>query len=123
MIETNKAKQAEVRGFLGWLEREIGAKIADLKNKTKLKDYHDSTFEVLLQVLKENHRALNINPSERKFQDRLAKEFGNSLAKLGPLKTRLEATDRLIDQVVYKLYGLSEDEIAIVEESASRPQV
>src|SRR5262249_44173123 len=100
MIEMNKAKQEEVRGFLGWLEREIGAKVDDLKNKTKLKDYHDSTFEVLLDVLKENHRALSIDPSERKFQDRLAKEYGNSLAKLGPLKARIEATDRLIDQIV-----------------------
>jgi hypothetical protein len=111
----NKAKQVEVKGFLGWLEREIGTKVDDLKNKTKLKDYYDGTFEVLLQVLKENHRALNINPSERKFQDRLAKEFGSSLAKLGPLKARTEATDRLIDQIVYRLYGLTEEEIKIVE--------
>ena len=31
------------------------------------------------------------------------------------LVTRIEATDCLIDQIVYKLYGLTEDEIAIVE--------
>jgi len=115
MIEMNKAKQTEVRGFLGWLEREIGAKIDDLKNKTKLKDYHDGVFEVLLEVLKENHRTLSVDPSERKFQDRLAKEYTDSLAKLGPLKARLEATDRLIDQIVYKLYGLTEEEITTVE--------
>ncbi len=113
MIEMNKAKQVEVKGFLDWLEREIGAKIDDLKNKTNLKDYHNSPFEVLLEVLKENHRTLSVDPNERKFQDRLAKEYTDSLAKLGPLRARLEATDRLIDQIVYKLYGLSEDEIAI----------
>jgi hypothetical protein len=28
-------------------------------------------------------------------------------------------TDGLIDQIVYKLYGLTEDEIRIVEESVS----
>ncbi|MBI3799711.1 MAG: hypothetical protein HY268_22405 [Deltaproteobacteria bacterium] len=115
MIEMNTAKQAEVKGFLSWLEREIGAKIADLKNKTKLKDYHDGTFEVLLEVLKENHRALSVDAGERKFQDRLAKEYADSLAKLSPLKARLEATDHLIDQIVYKLYGLSDAEIAVVE--------
>ena len=32
-----------------------------------------------------------------------------------PLKARLAATDRLIDQVVYRLYGLTEEEIAVVE--------
>ena len=31
------------------------------------------------------------------------------------LVTRIEATNCLIDQIVYKLYGLTEDEIAIVE--------
>ena len=29
----------------------------------------------------------------------------------------IEATDRLIDQIVYKLYGLTDEEIAIIEES------
>ncbi len=119
MIEANKAKQAEVKGFLGWLEREIGAKVDDLKNKTKLKYYHDGTFEVLLEVLKENHRAFSVNPSERKFQDRLAREYTDSLAKLGPLKTRLEAIDRLIDQIVYRLYGLTEEEVKLVEGKSS----
>jgi hypothetical protein len=31
------------------------------------------------------------------------------------LVERIEATDRLIDQVVYRLYGLTEDEVAVVE--------
>ena len=31
------------------------------------------------------------------------------------LNQRLAATDRLIDQVVYRLYGLTEEEIRIVE--------
>ena len=34
------------------------------------------------------------------------------------LVTRIEATDRLIDQIVYQLYGLTDEEIAIVEPSA-----
>jgi len=28
---------------------------------------------------------------------------------------RIEATDRLLDQIVYKLYGLTEEEIKVVE--------
>jgi hypothetical protein len=32
-----------------------------------------------------------------------------------PLKARLAATDRLIDQVVYRLYELTDEEIAVVE--------
>lgn len=32
-----------------------------------------------------------------------------------PIKEKLEKTDTLIDQTVYKLYGLAEDEIALIE--------
>jgi len=34
---------------------------------------------------------------------------------LEPLKTRIKATDELIDEIVYKLYGLTEEEIRIVK--------
>jgi type II restriction/modification system DNA methylase subunit YeeA len=33
------------------------------------------------------------------------------------IKTKIGATDKEIDQMVYKLYGLTEDEIKIVEGS------
>jgi len=36
-----------------------------------------------------------------------------------PLLKIIQATDGLIDAIVYKLYGLTEDEIKIVEESIS----
>ena len=38
--------------------------------------------------------------------------WGNS----GPFLARIEATDQLIDAIVYRLYGLSAEEIEIVEE-------
>jgi len=37
------------------------------------------------------------------------------MAKLIPLKAKIAATDRLIDLSVYRLYGLTEEEIALVE--------
>ena len=36
-------------------------------------------------------------------------------AELEAVRTQLDGTDRLIDQVVYRLYGLTEEEIAVVE--------
>lgn len=35
------------------------------------------------------------------------------------IQRQIEATDRQIDRLVYKLYGLTEDEIKIVEEALS----
>jgi hypothetical protein len=36
------------------------------------------------------------------------------------IERRIEATDREIDQLVYELYGLSDKEIALVEEATGR---
>jgi len=41
------------------------------------------------------------------------------MVKLSPLLLRIGEVDRLIDRVVYRLYGLSEAEVAIVEGSLS----
>ena len=37
------------------------------------------------------------------------------LAVLRPLLRRVARTDRLIDFIVYRLYGLTEEEVAVVE--------
>ena len=115
----NKRKQQEIKGFLGWLETEIGAKVEDLSPKTKVQEYYKLQFDELLAVLKKNKRRLAIDPARREPQERPRLEFEASLAKLQPLMERIAATDDLIDQIVYKLYGLTEEEIGIVEGSAS----
>jgi hypothetical protein len=45
----------------------------------------------------------------------MRQEYEKSLALLLPIKQKLAATDWLIDQLVYRLYGLTEEEITIVE--------
>jgi hypothetical protein len=37
------------------------------------------------------------------------------MGRLSPLLASLAATDRLIDLIVYRLYGLTEEEVAVVE--------
>ena len=37
------------------------------------------------------------------------------LNELDAVNTQIDRTNRLIDQVVYSLYGLTEEEIAVVE--------
>ena len=111
----NKEKNKETKSFLGWLEREAGTKVEDLTGKTIIKKYHETTGDNLISILKKNKKRLQIDPSRRDFQDRLSAEFDTSIQKLTPLKRKIEMTDYLIDQIVYKLYGLTEEEIKIVE--------
>ena len=115
MVGLNKAKGEEIRGFLNWLERTIEVEIDTLQNRTAVQSYFNLSFERLLEILRRNRRSIAPNPSDRHFQELLEREFEASLAKLNPLLTRIRQTDELIDQVVYQLYGLDADEIAIVE--------
>jgi hypothetical protein len=115
MIEKNKARNEESKGFLKWLEREIGPEIDALTNKTAIKDYYEHNFDHFLEVLKKNKNKLSIDLSNRKTQELLEMNFTKSMSVLGPLKIKISTTDNLIDQIVYRLYGLTDDEIAIVE--------
>ena len=115
MVEMNRAKGEEIRGFLHWLEREIGVEIDTLKNKTAIQSYFGLSLDGLLDILKKNRRSIAADPSSRSFQESLNREFTASLAKLNPLLTRIQGTDTLIDLVVYQLYGLTDEEIVVVK--------
>lgn len=47
----------------------------------------------------------------------LESRFAKSLTIITPLLNEIEKTNVEIDQMVYKLYGLSDEEIKIVEET------
>jgi len=115
MIEYSRARNKEIKSFLNWLERTMGAEVENLSNKTAIKDYDEATIEGLLEILKKNKKKLKTDPSRREFQDKITEEFAKSITKLTPLKQKIESTNNLIDQLVYKLYGLTEDEIIVIE--------
>ena len=68
-----------------------------------------------MAVLKKNKKKLAIDPARREPAEALRAEFEGSVGKLLPLLERIEKTDELIDAIVYRLYGLTEEEIRIVE--------
>jgi hypothetical protein len=119
MIRMNREKQEEIRGFLAWLEDFTGAGVDDLSNKTKVQAYYEIEFPELLAVLKKNRGKLACDPSRRAFGEDLRREHSASMEKLGPLLLRIGEVDRLIDAIVYRLYGLTAEEVAIVEGSLS----
>lgn len=120
MIVMNKEKQKEIRGFLNWFEGYNRIKIEDMKNKTKIKSYYGLNWNEFLDILVQNESKItkrNIN--DLKIKEHIEGEYENSLAKLNPLLDKIKSTDRLINQIVYKLYGLTDEEIAIVERENS----
>ena len=52
-------------------------------------------------------------------EEKIRVRFTRAKETLLPLEARFDFTDALIDQIVYRLYGLGESEIALVESPAA----
>jgi hypothetical protein len=92
MLEMNKQKQQQIKGFLGWLEGYLSAKVEDLTPKTKLQGYCEHDYASFLAVLKKNSKKLQVDPARREPEPRA--EFEGSMGKLGPLRVRTQADGR-----------------------------
>ena len=58
-----------------------------------------------------------VNVKSRNNHQTLKQEFEKSILIINPLLQQIKETDSEIDQMVYELYGLTEDEIKTVEEN------
>ena len=67
-----------------------------------------------MDLLTKNKARLGVSSVEG-VRETLRRDYEKSLGVVQPLVKRLKYTDELIDQVVYALYGLTEDEIKVVE--------
>ncbi|MHA1665053.1 MAG: hypothetical protein ACTSVW_04405, partial [Candidatus Njordarchaeales archaeon] len=52
----------------------------------------------------------------KKIIDKIMDSYLEEVSKSNELKKEIEETDRIIDNMVYELYGLTEEEIKVVEE-------
>jgi hypothetical protein len=117
MVEMNKEKNAEIKKFLTFIEGEIGNSIDALSNKTLIQEYYANEFTKFVDVLVKNKSKIKegYNPKSRAHHDTLKDWYDSSVAKLKPLITKIDVTDALIDQITYKLYGLTDEEIKVIE--------
>jgi hypothetical protein len=128
MIDLNKQKQAEVGRFLGWLEGRL--KIAPKDGKTGLDVFTGKTvIQGYLGDYQKGEGELpwddfyyRLHQNRNRYAARLAevegeiqREYEASLATLLPIKEQLARTDALIDKIVYRLYGLTDAEIELIE--------
>ncbi len=121
MIRLNKEKREAQKEFLDWLvttlkilpDRDGRKGIEVLTGKSKIADYPGDyqkgesplAFEELWDILLRNKGRLGVSLSDGGLVERIKTRYEERLAK----------TDALIDQVVYRLYGLTEEEIGVVE--------
>jgi len=122
IIELNKQKNEVILEFIEWFEREFNTKIENMTHKKKLIFYYDLDFNEFLDVLEKNQNKIPIKLSDRAVQDSLREIFEENLAILSPLINKLTLVDELIDQIVYKLYGLTDEEIETVDTTMKRKE-
>ena len=110
MTELNQAKQSAAKTFLTALKDFHGIEARSLTPKTKLDEFWKLETADVFAHFQANK--LRIKESD---EDKIRSRFQQAKEKLVPLDSQIAFTDTLIDQIVYRLYELTEDEIKIVE--------
>ncbi len=89
----------------------------------KLKNWHELEFGGFLKEL-EKARKKSAKENKTEYSKLTLSEeaewmqyFKEQKQKAEELKAEIDKTDKEIDQMVYELYGLTDEEIAIVEEA------
>ena len=110
MENLNIQKQTAAKTFLADLKDFHNLEARRLTPKTKL----DEFWKLETAALFDHLRANKIKFKEFD-EEKIRARFLKAKDKLVPLAAQIHFTDELIDQIVYRLYGLTEDEIQIVE--------
>lgn len=90
--------------------RSIKRKFSLFELSSKLQDWYNLSFPEFIKELGKKKVKLSLS-EEAEWEDYFLQESKKALE----IKAKIEATDKEIDKMVYELYGLTEDEIKIVE--------
>jgi hypothetical protein len=115
MMDLNRRKHEEAARFLGWLEWYTGCSVEQLAGKTLVQRFYEHPEpKGLLDVLAKSKKRLS-KPLGAALVADVSREHKQAVATITPILEALQQTDRLIDLIVYRLCGLSEEDIAVVE--------
>jgi len=110
ILALNKELQSVSAKFHRSLQREFPEELEKLSKK--LQDWYELSYADFIKELKKKKIKLSLS-QKAEWEDYFLAEQQKALE----LKAQIDATDKEIDQMVYELYGLTEEEIKIVEES------
>ena len=106
-ISSNQQLQQKRQRFLRRLHENLGV----TKVTAALERFDELDFKAFVADLKKQKISLSLVQ-----QDEWEEYFNHYKTECQSLKTQIAATDKEIDKKVYELYGLSEEEIKVVEE-------
>ena len=108
MLSANKNLQEISSKFKRTCER----KFENLNSNKKLQDWYNLSYADFIKEL--SKQKIKLTRSE---EAEWAEYFDQEKSKALEIQSKIERTDKEIDQMVYELYGLNEEEIGIIENS------
>jgi hypothetical protein len=110
MLEQNKNLQQLQAAFLSFIQADLKPQ----KLSNKLQRYYDLSWDDFKTELKKSKVDLNKTHSLNKVREwQVLFEYEKQQALV--IKTLIDQTDKEIDNMVYELYGLTAEDIAIIE--------
>ena len=110
MLSLNKELQEVSAKFQRNLQREFSLEALS----KKLQNWYELSFADFLKELSKSKGSRPLGLSEKaEWEDYFLQEQQKAIS----IKSKIEQTDAAINQMVYELYGLTEEEIEIVENS------
>ena len=106
ILSLNKELQELINSFV----RSLGRRFEGIELSNKLKDWHLLEFKVFTKELAKKKIKLTLS-QEAEWEE----YFNSEKEKTIEIKNKIDLTDREIDKMVYELYGLNNEEIAIIE--------
>ena len=110
ILKLNKGLQEASAKFQRNLQRQFPEELEKLPKK--LQDWYELSYAEFIKQLKKKKIKLSLS-QEAEWEDYFLTEQTKALE----IATQIDTTDHEIDQMVYELYGLTKEEIEIVENS------
>ncbi len=95
----------------------LQSQFSDILLNKKLQIWHELEFAEFIKELNKAIKKSGGGKLSKSDEMEWMEVFESKKEKAQTIKSEIEKTDKEIDQMVYKLYGLTEEEIKIVEES------
>lgn len=109
MLSLNADLQRTCKKFLGRVKETFSLE----KLSTALEDFYNLTFADFVKELSKQKIKLSL-----KDKDEWEEYFGEYKASCQTLAAHIAETDQSINALVYRLYGLSAEEVEIIEHSS-----
>jgi len=110
MLDLNEQQQTEKSNFLNTLKEEKG--IQKISKKTDA--FYDLEYDEFKKELRKKKIKIQLGNENNEWRE----YFNTSKQKIKEIQSLINNTDQEIDLMVYELYGLTLEEIKIVENAA-----